>query len=107
MTYQEKLQNVRWKIKRNRVIQKDNHECRFCQLQNKSNHVHHGYYEKGLEPWEYEDESLWTLCERHHKQIHEWLQELQRVIGHYPPEYIPHITDVLIEKLNEIYEFNG
>lgn len=33
--------------------------------------VHHTYYEKGLKPWEYPDDSLKTLCWICHKKEHQ------------------------------------
>lgn len=29
--------------------------------------MHHGYYERGLQPWDYPDETLHTLCEYCHE----------------------------------------
>lgn len=34
-------------------------------------HVHHTYYQKGLEPWEYPESDLQTLCWRCHEELHE------------------------------------
>jgi len=43
--------------------------------------MHHSYYEKGLAPWEYPDESLHCLCEDCHKQTQDLATLLQRAIG--------------------------
>lgn len=34
-------------------------------------HVHHTYYQKGLLPWEYPDDSLITLCWTCHEKLHQ------------------------------------
>lgn len=34
-------------------------------------HVHHTYYQEGLDPWEYPKESLQTLCWDCHEKLHE------------------------------------
>ena len=44
-------------------------------------HVHHGYYEKGLAPWEYPEQSLHCLCEKCHKKAQDPNTLLQRQIG--------------------------
>jgi 5-methylcytosine-specific restriction endonuclease McrA len=39
----------------------------FC----KDLHVHHKYYQKGRNPWEYPNEALTTLCWHCHEELHE------------------------------------
>jgi 5-methylcytosine-specific restriction endonuclease McrA len=101
MTYKEKLQTDDWKIRRIWIIQKDKYTCQTCGKLGSDNflllpgimegdtlkpfnepiivadeeslelNVHHVCYRKGLEPWEYPDEELITLCPECHKKIHE------------------------------------
>lgn len=66
MTYAEKLKDPRWQRKRLEILNRDSFACRECGDGTLPLHVHHGYYESGLAPWEYPDESLRTVCEECH-----------------------------------------
>jgi len=66
--YFEKLKDPRWQRKRLEVMQRDDYQCRECHSETKTLHVHHTYYEKNTEPWEYPAQSLVTLCEECHNQ---------------------------------------
>lgn len=61
MTYQEKLQDPRWKEKRLEILNRDNFTCQMCGSENKQLQVHHKYYKKS-EPWDYYNDALITLC---------------------------------------------
>lgn len=72
--YEEKLSDVRWKAKREKILARDGHKCQWC---GKTDHlqVHHKYYMKYpdnrfAEPWDYPDDALMTLCENCHKGWH-------------------------------------
>lgn len=66
-TYWEKLKDPRWQKKRLEVLQRAGFACENCHATDKTLHVHHGYYDRGMEPWEYADETLWCLCEECHE----------------------------------------
>lgn len=66
--YAEKLLDVRWRIKRLRIVERDK-ICQQCRSGYRL-HVHHKRYIKNKEPWEYEDEDLITLCQHCHWQEH-------------------------------------
>ncbi len=61
-TYREKLLDPRWQRKRLEVLGRDNFSCQDCGTTKKTLHVHHCYYERGKDPWDYPAESLLTLC---------------------------------------------
>jgi hypothetical protein len=67
MTYQEKLKDPRWQKMRLEILERDQFMCRHCQDDKNTLHVHHRYYEKGKDPWEYDERSLVTLCAGCHK----------------------------------------
>lgn len=75
MTYQEKLKNPKWQKKRLQILERDNFKCQSCGSDKNTLHVHHRFYKKGLNPWEYPDISLLTLCEDCHKEEEAKLQE--------------------------------
>jgi len=74
-TYGASLFDIRWKQKRNIILDRDNNKCVICQdvhvLQ-----VHHRQYHfinrlnKFKEPWDYPNELLITLCAACHKRGH-------------------------------------
>lgn len=66
--YSEKLRNPKWQRKRLDILQRDEFACVGCGDTESTLHVHHCYYEKGKEPWEYADSSLITLCEHCHSE---------------------------------------
>lgn len=71
-TYIELLKDPRWQRKRLEILQRDGWRCRKCGNEKGTLHVHHNYYSKGLNPWEYDDSTLRTLCEPCHKTAEEF-----------------------------------
>jgi 5-methylcytosine-specific restriction endonuclease McrA len=69
VTYQEKLKDPRWQKKRLKILERDSWCCQICHDGNSSLNIHHLQYQKGLDPWEYEDDKLLTICEAHHEFI--------------------------------------
>lgn len=66
MTYLEKLKDPRWQKKRLKIFERDDFTCQFCGSKNKTLNIHHLSYKNGIEPWEYDDDLLITLCEQCH-----------------------------------------
>lgn len=70
LTYQDKLRSREWQKKKNRILERDNYKCQnpCCPKDHHEPlHVHHFYYlNKDLDPWEYDDSCLVTLCEYCH-----------------------------------------
>lgn len=77
MTYSKKLNDPRWQKKRLEIYNRDNFQCQFpfddgvCGEDSDMLHCHHLEYIKGLKPWEYPNDKLLTLCDTHHKMIHD------------------------------------
>jgi hypothetical protein len=67
MSYAEKLKDPRWQKKRLEVFERDEWSCQQCFDAQSTLHVHHKWYEKGRDPWDYPLESLITLCEDCHE----------------------------------------
>ena len=87
-------------------------------------HIHHSFYRKGLEPWEYPNSSLHCLCEAHHKQraevegdllmvckgfgivnLHRLMLAIGRVVvkfGGAPEEVIEALEILVSEKADEL-----
>lgn len=77
LSYSQKLKDPRWQKKRLDVMQRDNFTCLHCQSTKRTLNVHHRFYIRGLEPWEYEDGLLMTLCEVCHASI----EDLKKLVG--------------------------
>ena len=68
--YYKLLQDPKWKIKAQFIRKRDGHKCRHCGKKTPRLQVHHTIYIKGLMPWEYENETLISLCSTCHKKEH-------------------------------------
>jgi len=80
-SYYEQLKHPRWQKKRLQILERAGFKCEDCGSGERMLHVHHSYYEKGLPPWDYPDESLHCLCENCHKKAQDLQALLQRQIG--------------------------
>jgi len=91
--YAEKYRDPRWQMKRLRIMERDNATCQECCEPGKHLNVHHLYYVKNREVWDYPDWALLTLCEDCHKQANperdeeeenaqsQWEQTIDRLVG--------------------------
>lgn len=66
-SYAEKLKDPRWQRKRLEVFKAYGWQCRKCWSKDKELHVHHLVYDKGAQPWEYDNRDLIPLCVDCHK----------------------------------------
>ena len=80
-TYSEKLKDPRWQKRRLDVLSRENFTCETCASDEKTLHVHHCYYEKGMEPWDYPDHALKCLCETCHQDRQAAELSIQRAIS--------------------------
>jgi len=94
-TYSDKLKSARWQRKRLAILSRDEFSCINCGDDKSQLQVHHTYYIPNVDPWEYEDESLITLCESCHEIFTKITKEIKINIGS--------VTDNnCLESLNEI-----
>ena len=103
--YMTKLRDPRWQKKKNGVLDRDGYACTWCGsgLEGGRNlQVHHGYYSKGFEPWDYPDESLFTLCAPCHEQAEVLKQQLFEVQGYIPPQFHHHVFYFMQELLEAL-----
>lgn len=74
--YGEKLFDSKWKAKRKTILHRDNYRCVICSKSEGRLHVHHKQYHyikrlgKHVDPWDYRDHLLTTLCESCHNRGH-------------------------------------
>jgi len=93
--YWQKLQDPRWQRKRLEILNEAGFECECCGDTESQLQVHHGYYEKGKEPWEYEDETLWCLCDECHETAHQSRAFVYSELAKYFPVLLDNIGDAL------------
>ncbi len=60
--YIKRLKSPHWQRKRLEVMNRDNWKCVRCGNTEKELQVHHVYYERGKDPWDYPLEVFRTLC---------------------------------------------
>lgn len=84
--YWQKLQDPRWQRKRLEILNRADFKCEKCGDKTTTLQVHHGYYEKGAEPWEYENETLWCLCSSCHLGTQATMRDAQRELAMFKPE---------------------
>ncbi len=80
-TYSDQLRDPRWQKRRLKVLDAAGWKCEECGAECRELHVHHGYYGKGMKPWEYEPETLHVLCDNCHEIAEELLSDVRRRIG--------------------------
>lgn len=80
MGYSDDIKNGQWQKLRLEIMHRDKFKCLSCFSQNDLN-VHHLYYENGKKIWEYEPESLVTLCQTCHEKLHKDLMKISGIIA--------------------------
>ncbi len=80
MTYAEKLRDPRWTAKREEVLKLNEYECLNCgtTADYARLEVHHPYYLRNREPWEYGTDELMCLCSACHKD-RQAIEEMARL----------------------------
>jgi hypothetical protein len=66
-TYAEKLKDPRWQRKRLETLQAAEYKCRICKDGESTLHVHHKFYARGRDIWDYPDFAFVVLCEECHE----------------------------------------
>lgn len=114
MIYEEQIKNPKWQKKRLEILQRDGFRCCICGSESKTLHVHHLYYEKDKEIWDYSDRCLITLCEDCHKKEHDADNKVTSQIeamkrdGHTNLEILALIVNARNNKLcneNELFRY--
>lgn len=80
-TYSKKLQDPRWQKKRLEILQRDNWTCQSCGDKSETLHVHHKWYEKSVEPWDYKGPCLVTLCNSCHDLEHKVSDDCHKILA--------------------------
>ena len=105
-TYSEKLKDPRWQKKRLEILNRDKFTCQFCEDTKSTLNVHHKYYLRGLDPWEYPNPSLITYCERCHKVVSDDKGETLDILynflsGYFTPFDIGYIYEMAFNMVQD------
>lgn len=106
-TYLEKLKDPRWQRCRLEVMERDDFACRHCGDRESTLNVHHTYYERGLQPWEYDRESLLCLCESCHHKAEDVRQAVVFTLGQLTLGEQDRVLKFARDMLNMHEEFDG
>lgn len=77
MKYSEKLKDPRWQKLRLKIFERDNWTCSSCGNKKSMLSVHHRYYLKKTEPWDYPLDSFTTLCKECHQVEYEFRKDAE------------------------------
>jgi hypothetical protein len=69
-SYSELLKDPRWQKKRLSILKRDNFICKLCGDKETQLVVHHLIYHDELDPWNYKNNELITLCNHCHNSLH-------------------------------------
>ena len=80
LDYKKQLSQPEWFSKRKEIIERDK-SCVVCKT-DKTLEVHHLYYENDNRPaWDYDNESMITLCRKCHYDIHNEFEKITALIS--------------------------
>lgn len=96
-SYFEKLKDPRWQRQRLEILERDQFTCQRCGSTEKTLHVHHGYYVRDCDPWDYEEWTLHTVCCDCHAEITKMQENLKYGIGTIGPEDIDLFNEIIGE----------
>jgi len=78
--YSEKFKDPRWQKKRLKVLERDDWACQICLDDEATLHIHHRYYNKNTDPWDYPMDALVTLCEMCHEEETEMRSTIEQTL---------------------------
>jgi len=85
-SYVDQYNDHRWQKKRLEIIERENYICQYCHSQGNELRVHHTYYDKNKKVWEYDNDTLLCLCQRCHSDLHEFLENINRLVSFCRPQ---------------------
>jgi hypothetical protein len=103
-TYYEKLQDPRWQRKRLDVMQRAGFACEWCGSRAAALNIHHGWYAKGCEPWDYGEVTLYCLCQPCHERAETLKRELYFEIARIHPREHEQLLQAMREWAREMLE---
>lgn len=96
-TYGEKLKDPRWQKRRLEMLEAADWACDDCRTKSDTLHVHHGYYSRGMDPWEYPSDTLHVLCETCHKKSEVGRDKLYALLARLRPRSLTWLGETLTD----------
>ncbi len=90
--YSEKFKDPRWQKLRLELLNEGEWTCESCGAETKSLNVHHKFYRKKADPWDYANEDFKILCEDCHRDIHIELDRLKDAIGELTADEVARVA---------------
>jgi hypothetical protein len=103
--YFEKLKDPRWQRRRLEIMQRANFACEMCGDTSETLNVHHGYYSRGLDPWDYDDHSLHCLCEACHVKVGNATTSVHQYIAWIPMNHFVRVCLAICRFVDLILDF--
>ncbi len=102
-TYSEKLADPRWQKKRLEVLERCEWSCLNCGDSSNQLQVHHLVYERGVEPWDHDNQYLIAVCKNCHEELDDTRSRILKMMAHYPPEFLRDLHDALCNVLEPVH----
>ena len=99
--YRRLLQDPKWKVKASFIRKRDNHTCCRCKKKSHRLQVHHTKYEDGLMPWEYDNDTLESLCSTCHRKEHNIKLKRKKPLKPKKKAEKPQSRTIVIKKILE------
>jgi len=96
--YSEKFLDPRWQKKRLKILERDDWRCQSCGDKNVTLNVHHIFYKKGKDPWDYNDNILITWCEDCHKKRHTMQHQVLKYISKLTIDELTYLMPILKDR---------
>lgn len=84
-SYSEKLKDQRWQRKRLQILESANWRCKSStcanDVKNPTLHVHHRFYLRGVNPWDYPDFAYVVLCEACHETSQTLMEKAHQALA--------------------------
>ncbi len=104
VTYRQKLRDPRWQKKRLEIMERADWRCEWCGTGEVNLQVHHGFYGKDVEPWEYESDTLYCLCDSCHERAETIRRTVYCELARIHPRLHEHVRDLLTQILDMVAE---
>lgn len=95
MTYSEKLKDPRWQKRRLELLEAADWTCRECGTKTQTLHVHHGYYKRAADPWDYPDVVMHVLCDSCHGEMQVYMAQTHQMIGCFSKHELLSLSEFL------------
>lgn len=107
--FKDQYKHPKWQKKRLEILERDNFNCVNCGEDDKQLDVHHGYYEINKMLWEYDNQTMITLCKKCHKDVDVEKRALHKKIAKlylWQWKFVISRVDILLLERNQFEQLN-